>query len=405
MKNKKIIKFLIILVLIITNLIITGYLNITGDPYVIYQWGLKNNGLASIKTEVLDNNSNLEYFDINNSRSVFNAQRDFITYFTNTDDKSFVMSKQGVDIDYENAYELYENTNGKQEIIVAVIDSGIDINHYELKNSIWYNQDEIPLNGIDDDNNGYIDDINGYNFYDNNAIVYTNPTDDIHGTHTAGIIASEHNNGGIEGIAYNSSGLVKIMPIKILGNDGKGAVSSLLKAIEYAHQNGAKICNISLGCYTEEKELENIIKSYQDMLFVVAAGNGVRFVGYNIDEKPVYPASYNFLNVITVSTLSLDGTAYVSGNYGLSVDVYAPGVYALSTVPNNSFGYLTGSSIACPFVTGICAMLWCSKPDLNPQKIKKIILETVNKNENLNGYCFSGGNVNAYKAMLELAKY
>ena len=399
MKNKRGIKLLVIFVLSISSLILNGNINIQSDSLFVYQWGLKNDGKLSLKQDVLHRNNNIEYFDINNSKSVFNGQDYNKMYFLNTDDQSFALAKTGIDIDYSNAYDLYKNVMTKNEVIVAVIDSGIDINHYELKNSIWINKKEIPSNGIDDDNNGYIDDINGYNFYDNNSYVYLNDIDDIHGTHAAGIIAAEQDNGGIKGIAYNTQQTIKIMPLKILGENEKGKVTSLLEAIKYAHDNGAKICNISLGCYTKEPELENLIKGYSDMLFVVAAGNGARFVGYNIDDKQVYPASYNFLNLITVSTLLFDGTPYISGNFGLSVDVYAPGCYILSTIPNNRFGYLTGSSIACPFVTGVCAMMWSINKNLNPQKIKKIITDTVDKNENLSGYCFSGGSINAYRAL------
>lgn len=399
MKNKRSIKLLVILFLLTSTLLLNGYLNVPGDPFVIYQWGLSNNGQLALKKEVLQRNNNVEILDLNHSKVVFNGKKDNWNYFSNTNDQSFALAKQGIDIDFQDAYGMYENIKPKQEVIVAVIDSGVDINHFELKNSIWINEDEIPLNGIDDDGNGYIDDVYGYNFYDNNQNVFVNAIDDTHGTHTAGIIIAEHNNGGIEGIAYNKERTVKIMPLKILGTDGKGSIASLIRAIKYAHDNGAKICNISLGCYTEEPELETLIKGYPDMLFVVAAGNGAEFVGYNIDERPVYPASYNFLNLITVSTLLFDGTPYVSGNFGLAVDVYAPGSYILSTIPNNSFGYLTGTSIACPFVTGICAMLWASNKNLTPQKINKIISDTANKNDNLSGYCFSGGSINAYKAL------
>ena len=399
MKNKRGFKLLTIFLLIFSSLVLQGYLNIQQDPYIIYQWGLNNNGKLSLKQDVLDRNNNVEIFDINNSNIIFNGQVENMVYFSSTNDQSFVLAKEGIDIDYNKAKDLYNSVEQKQEIIIAVIDSGVDITHYELRNSLWINQDEIASNGIDDDHNGYIDDVCGYNFYDNNNNVFSNALEDIHGTHAAGIIAAEHNNGGIEGIAYNKERTVKIMPLKILGENGKGTVSSLLKAIKYAHDNGAKICNISLGCYTKEQELENLIKGYPDMLFVVAAGNGANFVGYNIDIRPVYPASYNFLNLITVSTLLFDGTAYKSGNFGLGVDVYAPGSYILSTIPNNSFGYLTGSSMACPFVTAISAMMWSSNKNLNPQKIKKIISDTSNKYDNLSGYCFSGGSVNAFKAL------
>lgn len=378
----------------------TGFIQLGSNNLYYYQWGLQNTGYAAIKKEVLTNNYSVNEFDFLESYVSFNNLKNNLSYFTTTNDQSFVLSKKGADINYNQAYTLYNSIKNKKEVVVAIIDSGVDINHECLKNNIWVNKKEIPNNFKDDDANGFIDDYFGWNFYDENNIVYVNQDIDIHGTHAAGIVAASYINGyGIKGIASSDEQKVKIMPIKVLGANGKGSVSSLVKAIKYAHDNGARICNISLGFYNDNSDLEEIISLYSDMLFVVAAGNGLNFVGYDIDAKKVYPASYNYDNVLTVSSLAMDGMPYVSGNYGSSVDIYAPGTYILSTIPLNKFGYLTGTSMAAPFATGVAAMLMSVKPSLTAIEVKEIIKTTVTQTEDLHNSCSSNGYLNAFNAI------
>lgn len=133
----------------------------------------------------------------------------------------------------------------KRPVIVAIIDTGIDITHPDLKNAIWTNEDEIPDDGIDNDGNGYVDDVHGWNFYDGNNTLYTG-ADDTHGTHAAGTISAGRGDGGMVGITDNQ--YVKIMVLKALGSDeGKGNTQAVLDAIRYAEANGASICNLSFG--------------------------------------------------------------------------------------------------------------------------------------------------------------
>lgn len=401
MKNNKLIIFFLIFVIFITQ---TAFIDLNADNLYLFQWGLKNYGNASISKTKIANNHNFEEFDYNNASvdfSVDNINKNQLKLY-NPDNISAEISN---DISFEEAYNIYELLNNKEEVIVAIIDTGIDINHFDLRDSIWTNKKEIPFNGIDDDHNGYIDDVHGYNFYNDNSNVYVDAVEDAHGTHSAGTIIAAHNNNGIKGIAYDKNNKVKVMPLKVLGKYNKGSISSLCKAIEYAYNNGARICNISLGSYSADVDLEQCIKKHQDMLFVVAAGNGKNYVGYNIDSTPIYPASYSLQNVITVTNLSFDGNRYESANYGNIVDLFAPGTYILSTLPNNKFGFYTGTSMSTPFVSAVAAMIMSAYKNLTVFQIKDIIKNSVLVDNRLSPYCKTKGRLNAYNALTLASSY
>ncbi|MCQ2609581.1 MAG: S8 family serine peptidase, partial [Lachnospiraceae bacterium] len=360
-----------------------------------YQWGLHGQSGFLVDKKVVSENYTCIEYDINESRKFL--QDDFDnTYGRIISDDTYIKELDNLSISYEEAENLYNTVKRKKDIVIAIIDSGVDIYHPELLDSIWTNKYEIPGNGVDDDGNGYIDDVHGYNFYDNTASVYTDINDDIHGTHSAGIIVGKHDNGGIRGIAYNEH--IKIMPIKILGANGSGKVSNFIKAVEYAEKNGASICNVSLGAFTYRKELDDIIRK-SNMLFVVAAGNGENYHGYNIDENSVFPASFSHDNVLTVGNLCFDGTLYSSSNYGNSVSVAAPGTMILSTIPEGKYGFITGTSMAAPFVTAVCAMTMSISDKINAHNIKSIIECSVDRLDSLYGKVKTSGVINAYKAM------
>ena len=162
----------------------------------------------------------------------------------------------GVDINAESAWNLYNG--GNREVVIAMIDTGIDYSHEDLTDAIWINEDEISDNGLDDDGNGYIDDIYGWNFYGGNNRVYTG-SDDDHGTHGAGTIAAVSDNGvGIAGIVNSTN--VKIMSLKALGgSNGSGSSAYIIQAIRYAESNCASICNLSLGSSADDKALYRAI--------------------------------------------------------------------------------------------------------------------------------------------------
>ena len=190
-------------------------------------------------------------------------------------------------------------------VIVAIIDSGVDYLHEDLRNNIWVNDDEIPNNGLDDDGNGYVDDVHGYNFYEDSP----DPIDrHSHGTHLAGIIGAIGDNGiGVAGLLWD----VQIMPLRFTSNSGAGNTAFAIEAIHYAVQNGARVINVSWTVKASStgglsSSLRDVIRSYEDegIIFVAAAGNGDQdAVGFNLDEDPVYPAAINSDNVIMVSIL------------------------------------------------------------------------------------------------------
>ena len=296
------------------------------------------------------------------------------------------------------AWKKYDAKSGKRQVIVALIDTGVDITHPELSGSIWTNTGEIPGDGIDNDGNGYIDDVYGWNFYDNNAQVFTG-TDDNHGTHSAGTIAAARNGVGTVGIC--DPAYVKIMVIKTLGtSSGVGTVSNVVKAIRYAQANGASICNLSFGTMKYSEELYQAIKD-SGMLFIVAAGNGdASGNGYSIDEQPMYPASFQLSRIISVANLRFDGQLDRASNYGVrSVDLAAPGNYILSTITGNDYVYMSGTSMAAPMVTGTAAMLYSYDASLSLMDVRNRILQSARPIESLSGKVATGGMLDAGAAM------
>ena len=309
-----------------------------------------------------------------------------------------VRSLEEIDMNIVPAWKKYDAKSGKRQVIVALIDTGVDITHPELSGSIWTNTGEIPGDGIDNDGNGYIDDVYGWNFYDNNAQVFTG-ADDNHGTHSAGTIAAARNGIGTVGIC--DPAYVKIMVIKTLGtSSGVGTVSNVVKAIRYAQANGASICNLSFGTMKYSEELYQAIKD-SEMLFIVAAGNGdASGNGYSIDEQPMYPASFELDNIISVANLRFDGQLDRASNYGVrSVDLAAPGNYILSTITGNDYAYMSGTSMAAPMVTGTAAMLYSCDASLSLMDVRNRILQSARPLESLSGKVATGGMLNAGAAM------
>lgn len=259
-----------------------------------------------------------------------------------------------VDID---AIEGWAKQSSKNQVVVAIIDSGLDINHPDLKGQIWQNSAEASgIPGIDDDRNGYVDDVNGWDFYNDDHTVFDSATEDGHSTHVAGIIAGTHNDIGIRGVATN----VKIMPLKFIGPDGSGSTMDAIYAIEYAASMGVKVINASWGgeTGTYDEALNEAIAA-SDTVFIAAAGNGgTDGIGDNNDINPIAPASLSATNIISVAAVDQKGKLASFSNYGAnSVDVAAPGVNIVSTYPNNEYTMMNGTSMATPFVTGIVANL------------------------------------------------
>lgn len=291
----------------------------------------------------------------------------------------------GIDINVESAWSI---TKGSSNVTVAVIDSGIDYTHDDLKNNIWVNTKEIPNNYIDDDNNGYVDDVNGWDFYgyDNDPYDYSG-----HGTHVSGTIAASTNSSGVVGVAPN----VKIMPLRFLDSSGYGYVSDAISAIEYAKKMNVKIVNNSWGSYSYSQALYDSIKN-SGMLFIAAAGNE----GYDNDITPAYPASYDLSNIISVAAIDNKGNLGYFTNYGAkSVDVVAPGVDIYSTTYYGGYGYASGTSMATPHVSGVAALVLSSNTSASTSTLKDAITKSVVKLSTVGNKVLTGGMINASAAM------
>ncbi|MCI8664902.1 MAG: S8 family serine peptidase [Hungatella sp.] len=362
--------------------------HVPGTSYYGYQWGLKNDGSIRRVTSAYQNRT------IGSDQS---GSQGLVTAAPQESSQQVVDSIAGVDIGIEGAWAVYEQTKERRMVTVAIIDTGVDTGHEELGGSIWVNPGEIPGDGIDNDHNGYIDDINGWNFYSDNHQIFMGEEDD-HGTHGAGTIAAAWDGQGVSGIADSS--YVKIMVLKVLGSrEGKGISSSVRKAVRYAQDNGADICNISMGSLSHDPELERLIMD-SPMLFVVSVGNGdAARHGYDIDELPMYPACCKADNMITVANLMFNGMLDESSNYGaVSVDLAAPGTYILGAVPEG-YAFMTGTSMAAPMVAGTAALIYSCRTDLDLMGVKEAIINTTRPMEGLTDKTATGGMLNAYSAI------
>ncbi len=292
------------------------------------------------------------------------------------------------DIDAPEAWDLQTGDN----VIVAVVDTGVDYNNSELSSNIWNNSAEIANNGRDDDGNGFVDDVRGWDFSNND----NNPMDDNnHGTHLAGTIAANGNNGsGVAGINWSA----RIMPLKFLDGSGAGSTANAIAAIDYAVANGARIINASWGGGPFSTAMFNALRAANDagVLFVAAAGNG----SSNNDITPNYPADYDLPNVISVAATDDADTLAGFSNFGVnSVDLGAPGVSILSTIRNNSYASLSGTSMAAPHVAGVAALVVANNPSIGINALRAALLENTDAVADLTGRTVTGGRLNAFKAL------
>jgi subtilisin family serine protease len=297
----------------------------------------------------------------------------------------------GADVEAERAWGI---STGSVEVLVAVIDTGIDYEHPDLSDNVWTNPGEIPGNGIDDDGNGFIDDVRGWDFINDD----NDPFDDAdHGTHVAGTIGAVGNNGtGVTGVSWK----VSLVPLKFLGAEGSGSTFDAIAAIDYATMMGVDIANSSWGGGTFSHALLDAIEDAGDagMLFVASAGNH----GQNTDVAPQYPSSYDPPHVVSVAaTNHLDSRAGFSNFGRVSVDLAAPGVDILSTLPFGVYGRKTGTSMAAPHVSGAAALVRAMRPKIDVLALKSLLLEGVDPVPTLSGITVSGGRLNAYRLIAD----
>jgi len=342
------------------------------------------------------------------SRSIYELR----SYF-NTDDPYFYKQwslentgqREGTpdaDIDAPEAWGI---ETGSKDTVIAIIDTGVDYNHPDLADNIWINKKEIPINGIDDDGNGFVDDVRGWDFVDNDNV----PIDDFgHGTHCAGIVAAVGNNSiGISGVCWNC----KIMPIKTLNFFGQAIFINIALSIRYAADNGANVVSMSFGGRRSSRLIKDAIEyAYdKDVVLTAAAGNSNTFSHH-------YPAAYDSVIAVAGTNnkdrwLNIGNFFNKAGsNYGPWVDVAAPGGEIYSTMPTylvtmnlggykKNYDYLSGTSMSAPHVAGLAALILSKKPYLSNEEVRSIIRKNVDSYYSI--YYLGTGRINAFKALNE----
>ena len=304
------------------------------------------------------------------------------------------------------AYDTLPNTQA-EEIIVAVVDTGVDHNHEDLKDIMWTNEKEIAGNGIDDDNNGYIDDIHGINTLIRDAqgaATLNTMGSHWHGTHVAGTIAATQNNGtGIAGVASN----VKIMAIRTVPDDADELDSNIVEAYLYAAKNGARLINCSFGKEVNEggmvvRDTINEIGKKYNTLVIASAGNDSSgpFAWHNNDTSPKYPAAFDSENLLVIASTTSSGSLSTFSNIGIkSVDIAAPGSNIYSTLIGNKYGMASGTSMASPNITGVAAMVLSYYPKLSATELKSLLMKTATPVAAFKAQIVSGGRVNLKGAL------
>ncbi len=305
------------------------------------------------------------------------------------------------DIDAPEAWNL---TTGDPDVIIAVIDGGIDIEHVDLTANIWTNPGETGLdsngndkatNGNDDDGNGYVDDVHGWDYWNGDNTVFDPVDGDVHGTHVAGIIAASGDNGvGVVGVNWHA----RILPFKAFGPEF-GTTAAVVAGLQYAAAQGAKVINASFGGFPNSLTMKNAIAA-TGILFVASAGNN----GSNNDGAPHYPSDFDLPNIISVAATTHRDELASFSNYGATaVDLGAPGAIIWSTVPGttvDSYDALSGTSMAAPHVAGVAGLVCARFPNLTPAEVKHQILSSVDPIPALSGRTVTGGRLNAARALV-----
>lgn len=300
------------------------------------------------------------------------------------------------------AAEAWVNNTSCSGVYVGIIDEGLMWNHEDLAGNVWTNPYD-PVDGIDNDGNGYVDDVRGWDFAGNDQSIYDGSGDD-HGTHVSGTVGARGGNGkGVAGVCWQ----VQLISAKFLGRNG-GTTANAVKAVNYItdlkirHGLNIVATNNSWGGGGYSTALYNAIASAgaAQILFVAAAGNS----GLNIDASPYFPAAYDNANLISVAALDKVGNLASWSNYGATrVDLGAPGVGIWSTVPTkknqSAYNSYSGTSMATPHVTGTAALYAAGHPNSSASTIKGAILSTTVPTASLSGRTVTGGRLNTRAAL------
>ncbi|OUR96770.1 hypothetical protein A9Q84_10540 [Halobacteriovorax marinus] len=297
----------------------------------------------------------------------------------------------GADIDALKAWAI---TKGDRSVRIAVIDTGIDYNHPDLKDQMWTNTAELNgTPGVDDDGNGYVDDIHGYDFANNDG----DPIDGhSHGTHCAGTIGASHNDLGVAGIMAD----VEFVAVKFLTDSGSGSTEGAIKSIDYATKLNVDLMSNSWGGGGRSQALQDAIQRAADkgIVFTAAAGNS----STNNDQRPHYPSNYDVKNVISVAaTTSSDSLASFSCYGRRTVHIAAPGHNILSTVKNGGYATYSGTSMATPHVSGAIGLLIAQEGRMDLGELRERLMATSEPLSALRGKTINSGRLNAYNLLTD----
>jgi len=295
--------------------------------------------------------------------------------------------KVDADIDAPEAWALHTGRNNAP--IIALIDTGVDYNHPDLKGNIWTNPGEIPGNGIDDDANGVVDDVHGFNAFENSG----DPMDGhSHGSHCAGTIAGVGNNGqGVVGVNHQA----QVMGVKIFNNSGSTNAAAIVRGINYATKMGARITSNSWGGGAASQAIFDAFNT-SPALHIMAAGND----GTDNDKSPHYPSSYELPNNVAVAASDRGDNRASFSCYGAkSVDIAAPGKEIYSTTPGGKYANKSGTSMATPHVSGVAGLIASMYPESSNDDIKKRLYDGADKLPNWQGVVDGGRRLNAYGAL------
>ncbi|MDA0181890.1 S8 family serine peptidase [Solirubrobacter phytolaccae] len=340
----------------------------TADPYFTSLWGLENTG-----------------------------QR---MYVPNGGGAYYPSGTADADMDVPEAWSKATGAG----VTVGIVDTGVLATNPDLANQLITNPAD-PINGVDDDGNGYVDDWRGWDFVTANPGLQVtegdaepgpdnDPQDNHgHGTHVAGTVAAQaDNNAGITGVAYGA----KIMPLRALGASGRGSSLAIAEAFDYAGKMGVRIVNASLGGPGLDQTQLAAVNAHPNTLYVIAAGND----NINNDVTPYGPCALPAANILCVGATDVDDRKASFSNYGAqSVDVFAPGTAILSTYIGPEYSYLQGTSMASPNTAGVAALVLSARPGLSALDIKSAIMGSVDAKADLTGRSVTGGRVNADRAL------
>jgi subtilisin family serine protease len=330
---------------------------------------------------------------------VLYAEPNYIWHATRTPNDPRYTSGELYGLNRIGAPAAWDTTTGSKSVVIGVLDGGVDVNHQDLSANIWTNPGEVAGNGVDDDGNGFIDDINGWDFHHNDRTVFDNEDGDDHATHVAGTIGAKGNNSlGVVGVNWD----VSIVSMKVLGPTG-GSVANIINGYNYARrlrQAGVnlRVLNNSYGGPGKSLAALDAINQLNStgILFVVAAGNEAR----DNFSFPDYPANYDVPNVIAVASTNSNDFLSSFSNFGARVvSIGAPGSSILSTTPNNTYSFFSGTSMSSPHVAGAAALICAANPSITAAQLRGVLAFTGDRISALETRTTTGRRLNVANAM------